>query len=93
MTNYPWIFCERGRIGQVSRRIFIWILGLSKQQLGTLIRKGKQLIKSGVITESEFREVKIDSASPPCVSSITMRWDKGKVIRFPDVDHLHELLL
>ena len=38
-------------------------LGLSKMQLVTMIQKAKRLVKSGVVTESEFREVKLPGGS------------------------------
>ena len=68
-------------------------LGLSKQQLANLIKKGKTLVKSGLVTDSEFKEIKLKPPSPSfCPNSITMRWAKGQVIRFPDVDHLVDFL-
>ena len=35
-------------------------LGLSKMQLVTMIQKAKRLVKSGVIPEPEFKEVKVE---------------------------------
>src|ERR1700677_4786635 len=34
-------------------------LGLNKMQIVTMIQKVKRLIKNGVVTESEFREVRL----------------------------------
>ncbi len=65
-------------------------IGSTYPQMATLIHKAKGLKQSGMITESEFKEVKIKS--PPLNNSITMRWDKGRIIRFPDVDHLVDFL-
>src|SRR3990167_1783980 len=51
-------------------------LGLSKMQLVTMIQKAKRLIKGGVVVESEFKEVKLDSlmgASATRVGSIEVR--------------------
>ena len=69
-------------------------LGLSKQQLATFLKKGKKLIKNGVVESSEFKELNfpVSPSTPPCPSSLSMRWSKGKVIRFPDVDHLVDFL-
>ena len=70
-------------------------LGLSKMQMAIMIKKAKQLIKSGVVVESEFREVKLDSlmgASSTMAGPIEVSWDKGKVIRFSQVDHLVDFL-
>jgi len=36
-------------------------LGLSKQQLAIMIRKGKKLLKSGSLAGSEFKEIKLDA--------------------------------
>lgn len=71
-------------------------LGLSKMQMVTLIKKGKKLIKNGVVTESEFKEVKVEGGSSRssrgCQDPITLKWDKGKVIRFCQVDQLVDFL-
>ena len=70
-------------------------LGLSKMQMAIMIKKAKRLIKSGVVVESEFREVKLDSlmgASSTMAGPIEVSWDKGKVIRFSQVDHLVDFL-
>ena len=39
-------------------------LGISKMQLVTMIQKAKRLVKSGVITESEFKEIQIAAGAP-----------------------------
>ena len=71
-------------------------LGLSKQQLATFIKKGKALVKSGIIREGDFHELKLESSvsSSPvsCQSSIVLKWDTGKLIRFPEVDQLVDFL-
>ena len=73
-------------------------LGLSKMQLVTMIQKGKRLVKSGVIQESEFKEIKLDqlgsNGSPGLIGSfgIEMAWDNGKLIRFSQVEQLVEFL-
>ena len=67
-------------------------LGLSKMQLVTIIKKAKNLVKCGVVTEDEFKEITIDnsenenSRSSPC--SIELVWDNNKVIRFAQVEQL-----
>jgi len=69
-------------------------LELGRGQMSALIRAGKKLVKSGVVIENEFKEVKVESlpASDDCKSPITMKWDKGKVIRFSQVDQLVDFL-
>ncbi len=71
-------------------------LGLSKMQLVTMIQKGKLLVKSGVVQESEFKEVLVAGAEAvglgrPCVG-IELVWGEGKVIRFPSVEPLLDFL-
>jgi hypothetical protein len=66
-------------------------------QLVVMIQKAKRLIKNGVVTESEFREVKLPETTSgsfpgvPC-SGIELSWDQGKLIRFPDVTQLVDFL-
>lgn len=69
-------------------------LGLSKMQLVTMIQKAKRLVKSGVVPEPEFKEVKVDSGSSDksCTDVISLKWDKDKVIRFRQVDQLVDFL-
>lgn len=74
-------------------------LGLSKMQLVTMIQKAKRLVKSGAVTESEFKEIGqvSGSMSPstngpgPCVA-IELSWSEGKIIRFPHVEQLVDFL-
>lgn len=71
-------------------------LGLSKMQMVTMIQKAKRLVKSGVIPQSEFKEVKIaesGSPAPGCVGHVVeLTWDQGKVIRFAGVELLVDFL-
>lgn len=71
-------------------------LGLSKMQLVTMIQKAKRLVKSGVIPETEFKEVKVEGSGSAlgdtCTDVISLKWDKGKIIRFRQVDQLVEFL-
>jgi hypothetical protein len=77
-----------------SAREFRQDLGLSKQQLATLIGKGKRLSKNGIHTHGEFRELKLDSLVnvAPRESPVELVWDQGKVIRFAQVELLIEFL-
>ena len=69
-------------------------LGLSKMQMVTMIQKAKRLIKSGVVPESDFKEIKVESqqsfASGGC--GIEIAWDNGKLIRFAEVSQLVDFL-
>lgn len=70
-------------------------LGLSKMQMVTMIQKAKRLVKSGVVTESEFKEIQtgmIPGATVTASGSIELAWDQGKVIRFAHVEQLIDFL-
>lgn len=68
-------------------------LGVSGGQLGVMIKKGKKLSKQGNYGSGEFKEIKLDGlvgASP--AMPIEVSWDKGKVIRFSQVETLVDFL-
>lgn len=74
-------------------------LGVKSPQMGVIIKKGKALIKSGVVRESEFQELGVaggggagnPSMGSPCVG-IELSWSEGRVIRFPRVEELLDFL-
>ncbi|MCC7441208.1 MAG: hypothetical protein IT285_06230, partial [Bdellovibrionales bacterium] len=75
-------------------------LGVSSPQMGVIIKKGKSLIKSGAVTESEFQELAAalgpgdspNALGPSPCSAIELSWSEGRVIRFPRVDELLDFL-
>ena len=71
-------------------------LGLSKMQLVILLKNGKRLVKSGIVSETEFREIALNvSPASPSLSScqgIELSLDKGQVLRFYQVDQLLDFL-
>jgi hypothetical protein len=69
-------------------------LGLSKMQLTTLIKKGKNLLKKGVVRESEFKELNLDNVLQVPIGScgIELNWKDGNVIRFGQVELLIDFL-
>ena len=74
---------------------FYQSLGVSKDQLAPMIKKGKKLSKKGNYGSGEFKELKLDSlvsASSTMVGPIEVSWDKGKMIRFSQVDALVDFL-
>lgn len=78
-----------------SSREFYQGLGLGRQQLGNMIRKGKRLSKSGNYGSGEFKELKLDTlvgGGVAMVGPIEVSWDKGKVIRFSQVEQLVDFL-
>jgi hypothetical protein len=69
-------------------------LGLSKMQMAQMIKKAKKLVKSGVVVESEFKELSKDISGNNIQNlgrGIELLWG-DKVIRFHDVDHLLDFL-
>ena len=70
-------------------------LGLSYQQLGNVIKKAKKLAKSGNYGSGDFKEIKLDSivgGNGPMTGAIEISWEKGKVIRFSEVEQLVDFL-
>lgn len=71
-------------------------LGLSKMQMVILIKKAKILVKSGVVVESEFKEIALNAQPDPLSQhheySVELTWDSGKVIRFAHVEQLIDFL-
>ena len=71
-------------------------IGLSKQQLAILVGKGKKLVKSGAVTESEFREVALPAAGASfgmaSGAAMELRLDGGKAVAFSQVELLVEFL-
>ena len=78
-----------------TSREFYKSLGLGKNQLGAIIRDGKKLIKRGVVSNGEFKEVKLESlvgGQGGMTGPIELSWEKGKVIRFSQVEILVDFL-
>lgn len=67
-------------------------IGLSKMQMVTMIQKGKRLVKSGAVTESEFKEISLPMAGGFDGVGMELRLDASRAIRFSQVDHLVEFL-
>jgi len=69
-------------------------IGISKSQLGTMIQKGKRLIKGGIVTESEFKELSVPPSSvrPVMGSAIELRLENGQVVGFSQVETLIDFM-
>lgn len=68
-------------------------LGVNSKQLVHLIKKGKNLVKSGAVIERDFKEVKVASSeSGDSGDCIVLKWEPDKAIRFKQVDQLVEFL-
>jgi hypothetical protein len=76
-----------------SAKNFYQSLGIKKQQLAAIIKKGKRLFKEGNEQLGAFTPIEVpvenvtDSKTP-----IILRLDKNKSIRFYQVSHLVEFL-
>lgn len=70
-------------------------LDIKKGQCSSIIKKAKQLIKSGAYTESEFKEIdvveQVQSCSSPGQCNIELIW-QNNVIRFGSSDLLLDFL-
>ncbi len=67
-------------------------LGLQKQQLSNIIRKGKKIFKEGKDKLGPFTPVEVKAPASDSKAPIVLNWDKKKSIRFYQVDHLVEFL-
>lgn len=73
-------------------------IGVSKEGMGSLIKKAKKLKREGFPTDA-FKEIKV-SESPSGLSSLVgspcqgveLLWDNGKLIRFSQVEQLVDFL-
>jgi len=70
-------------------------LGLSKMQMVIIIKKAKNLVKSGYTDDHGFKEVEVNETSPACPASdtcnIELVW-QNNVIRFGNSDLLLDFL-
>ena len=71
-------------------------IGISVKQLAILIKKGKKLVKNGIITEDEFSEIRVETPEAKevvtCGDKIVLKWENGNVIHFAKVDQLIDFL-
>jgi len=74
-----------------SSKDFYKALGLTRYQLASFVREGKRLAKKGNYGSGEFKELKLDLGAQSAMP-IEVSWDKGKVIRFSQVEQLVDFL-
>ena len=71
-------------------------IGITSGQLVIIIKKGRKLIKSGVVTDSEFKQISVQPPAPSggmgCKGGILVKWERGRLIRFSQVDQLVDFL-
>lgn len=73
---------------------FYRALGADHRKMASLMGRAKKLKREGAVPDNGFKEVKVapHSGSEDCSEVITLRWEKGRVIRFRQVDQLVEFL-
>lgn len=83
---------------QSSSQSFYISIGANYRQMGSLMGKAKKLKRDGLVPASDFKEIKLatDGAvttshnGPP--APMILKWDKNKIIKFYQVDHLVDFL-
>lgn len=75
-----------------TAKSFYQSLGLKKQQLASLIKKGKRLFKDGKEKLGPFTPIEIKPPADHNKVPIILTWDKKKTIRFYEVGQLIEFL-
>lgn len=78
-----------------TAKSFYQSIGIKKQQMGFIIKKGKRLFKEGKEKLGPFTPV--EPREPSASHSdqkvpIVVKWDKKRTIRFYQVEHLVEFL-
>lgn len=75
---------------------FYTALGADHRKMAGLIGRAKKLKREGFFPEETFKEIKVSGASDAVVNNpcqgIEIIWDNGKLIRFPQVEHLIDFL-
>ncbi|MCB9026426.1 MAG: hypothetical protein H6625_08935 [Bdellovibrionaceae bacterium] len=70
-------------------------VGVSKTGMAGIIGKAKRMRREGHFPVETFKEVRVElptTSEDNCKSPITMKWERGRVIRFSQVDQLVEFL-
>jgi len=73
-------------------------VGVSKSGMAGIIGKAKRMRREGHFPVESFKEIKVAGAEPvasslgACIAPITMKWEKGRVIRFNQVSQLVDFL-
>ncbi len=75
-----------------TSKSFYQSIGLKKQQLAILIKKGKSIFKESANNLGPFTPVEVKASYNIDKTPIVLRLDQKKSIRFYQVDHLVEFL-
>ncbi len=74
---------------------FYSALGVSQKGFASCIGKAKKLKREGHFPEEAFKEIKVTTeaiATDNVAAPITMRWEKGRIIKFSQVHQLVDFL-
>ena len=75
-----------------TAKAFYQSLGIKKQQLAFIIKKGKKLFKDGKEKLGPFTPVEVKTPLSDNKNPIILNWDKNKTIKFYQVCQLVEFL-
>ncbi len=67
-------------------------LGADHRKMASLIGRAKKLKREGAFPDSQFKEIKVEPSSSKCKDPIVLKWDRGKIIGFSQVDQLVDFL-
>jgi len=77
---------------------FYRAIGISHSGMASILGKAKKMRREGHFPAEEFKEVKVADGSTAAVSSlngcnvIELSWEKGRIIRFGQVEQLLDFL-
>lgn len=75
-----------------TAKSFYQNIGLKKDQLGPLLKKGKKLAKEGPQKLGPFTPLEVKAPPNESKAPIVLNWDKKRSIRFYQVSQLVEFL-
>lgn len=75
-----------------TSKAFYTAIGLNKNQIGSVIKKGKKVLKDGGGSLGPFTPIQIKTPVKSSGGPIVLNWSKTKTIKFYDVAHLVEFL-
>jgi hypothetical protein len=75
-----------------SAKSFYQGIGIKKQQMGFIIKKGKRLFKEGAEKLGPFIPIEVKPNEDSQKAPMILNWDKKNSISFYQVDHLVEFL-
>ncbi len=74
---------------------FYSAIGADFRKVAGILGRAKKLKREGHFPEEAFKEIKVSSegsSSESCPAPITVRWERGRIIRFTQVNQLVDFL-